>query len=163
MDLTNDDNANAMTMESTENYLVGKEQDDIRNPPLDEVEENQIDGEERIDKEGIFVKNVRQYLQLHDEITEKSRALAAIRKQKQDLKDYIIHYMKVNNVEQCVSDDGKLYIARTKSSQPINKDYIFSTLSSEIGVETAEKLVEVLWTSREVTMKETLRRTKAKN
>jgi Family of unknown function (DUF5760) len=112
--------------------------------------------------ETAFVHNVRLYLKLHDDIAQRSKEVGALRKQKQELKDYIIHYMRTNSVEQCVSDSGKLYIAKTKSSQPVNKDYIFSTLSNDLGVQAAERLVEALWSNREVTVKETLRRTKAK-
>ena len=138
-----------------------QEIDNIVDSKQEEIESVPDDAESLV-KEQMFVANVRQYIQLHDEITTKSKELALLRKQKQELKDFIIHYMKVNNVEQCVANDGKLYIARTKSAQPINKDYIFSMLSNDLGVNTAERLVESLWSNREVTLKETLRRTKVK-
>lgn len=99
---------------------------------------------------------------MHDEIAVKSKEVSLLRKHKQELKDFIIHYMKENNVDQCIANDGKLYIAQTKSAQPVNKDYIFSMLSGNMGVEAAERLVESLWKNREVTHKETLRRAKVK-
>lgn len=110
--------------------------------------------------EKIFVNNVKLYLSLYDDISQKTKEVSAMRKQRQQLKDYIMHFMKINNIDQCLAESGKLYIARTKSSQPVNKDYIFSTLSSDLGVEMAERLVESLWSKREVVVKETLRRTK---
>ena len=110
--------------------------------------------------EKIFVNNVKLYLSMFEEITQKTKEVAILRKQRQELKDYIMHFMKINNIDQCVSETGKLYIAKTKSSQPVNKDYIFSTLSSDLGVEMAERLVESLWSKREVVTKETLRRSK---
>lgn len=110
--------------------------------------------------EETFKTNVRKYLSLHDEISTRSKELSLLRKTKQELRDYIMHYMKNNNVEQCVSEDGKLYIAHTKSTQPVNKDYIFSVLSTTLGNEPAERLVETLWQNRDVVVKETLRRTK---
>lgn len=128
---------------------------DNNNAPANDALTELVDTPEKV-----FVSNVKLYLSMYDEINQKTKEVSLLRKQRQQLKDYIMHFMKNHNIDQCVSESGKLYIAKTKSSQPVNKDYIFSTLSSDIGVEMAERLVESLWSKREVVTKETLRRTK---
>lgn len=145
---------------STNAFLQPEEQQQVAH----DQDQHQADdtGPAGLAKNTVFVNNVKTYLRLHDEIAVKSKEVTLLRKQKQELKDYIIHTMRSNEVEQLVSGDGKLYIAKTKSAQPINKDYVFSMLSNDLGVQAAEKLVETLWNNREITTKDTLRRAKAK-
>lgn len=114
------------------------------------------------DREAMFIDNVRAYLAMHEEIAALARQASAMRKRKQELRDYIVHYMKSNDVEQCMAADCKLYVATTKSRQPVNKDYIFAMLSNEMGVPVAERFVDALWSNREVTTRDTLRRSKLK-
>jgi hypothetical protein len=108
-------------------------------------------------QENIFKTNVREYLAIHDDISKRIRDISLLRKKKTQLRDYILYFMKTNSVDQCVSENAKLYIAQTKSTQAINRDYVQSVLSMNMDLDSAERLVDSLWSKREVTVKDTLR------
>lgn len=104
-----------------------------------------------------FKAMVVKYVELCDRLDE----LAPLRKAKTQLMKQITAFMKTHDISQCnLRDGGALVLKQAKSAGPVNKDLITKQLATHVGPEMADKLASEVWSNRDVTLKEQLRRVK---
>lgn len=113
------------------------------------------------DPQADFKNLVRAYVEACDKLD----AMARIRKEKTELGKQILEFMKANDVAQCnLRDGGKLVLKSSKSVAPLKKDYIVDQLAVRLGnKDTAQSIVSQLWSNRQVSTKDTLKRVTASN
>jgi Family of unknown function (DUF5760) len=77
-----------------------------------------------------FKDAVALYLQLHEEITNASKQLRELRKQKETLGETILEWMKNNGIDECELCDGngKLVRKTSRRAEGLKKEYILSEL-----------------------------------
>ena len=101
------------------------------------------------DAEGIYVDetdfqtaqaNVKRWLELSEEIRKLTAAAAERRKQKNALDQYIINFMKNHKIPHFDLSNGKLSLAQTKSTQPLNKKWIHEQLTQFSEIDEDQKL-----------------------
>lgn len=131
-----------------------------------EIETSEADASEaEIDlaEQEVFKGNVKRYLEIHDQIAQMTKSLSAMKKEKIACRDSVLHFMKRYEIDQCVAENSKLYIATSRTSQAVNKAFISAFLSESLGESEAHQLVDLMWKNRKVTEKQTLRQSKLTN
>jgi hypothetical protein len=116
---------------------------------------------EEVDPE--FRDAVKAYIDMHDQLTDASRALRDIRKKKKELQQVIVEYMRKNEIDGINVKDGKLLRKQSKRLEPLKKEHIMGELSKAIGTDQAESLLVNIFSRRGVTNTDTLRRTKRRS
>ena len=107
-----------------------------------------------------FRDAVKAYIDMHDQLTEASRSLRDIRKKKKELADVIVEYMRKNDIDGINVKDGKLLRKQTKRLEPLKKEHIMAELTKAVGETKADDILVNIFSKRNVTNKDTLRRTK---
>ena len=73
-----------------------------------------------------FKNHVKEYVDINNQLSEASKALSVLRKRKQLLMGNICSYMNTNEFDELKLNDCKLKTYMSKSTAPLNKDYIYS-------------------------------------
>lgn len=107
-----------------------------------------------------FRDAVKAYIDMHDQLTEASKSLRDIRKKKKELADVIVEYMRKNDIDGINVKDGKLLRKQTKRLEPLKKEHIMAELAKAVGETKADDILVNIYSKRNVTNKDTLRRTK---
>ena len=103
---------------------------------------------------------VTNYVNLHDQLKQASFTLCELRKKKDGLALQILSCMHANNIDECSLSDGKLKCKSSKRTTALKKEDIIDTLSAYIEPARATSVYESMMSKRQVTITETLLRTK---
>jgi len=103
---------------------------------------------------------VKEWLILDNEMREIQRILKEKKERKKTLTDTVIELMKVKQVDELNVNDGKLIYSQTKTKSPLNKQHITTCLGDvcKNDTEKVAKLTEHILNSREVKLKDNLKR-----
>lgn len=107
-----------------------------------------------------FKAVVTAYIGMHDQLAEAGKQMREIRKKKAELADVIVQYMKKNDIEECELQDGKLVRKEAKRLEPLKKEHILEELARAVGTPRAEDIMVNIYSKRNVTNHDTLKRTK---
>ena len=121
--------------------------------------------EEMTDQEFQFCKeqlktNVKNYLEMDDQIKALNKAIVERRKKKNELSEEILGTMKKFEIDNMNTKNGKLIYSSSKSTKPLNKSNLISGLNLYFKDEDKAKNVsKLVLDSREKVDKVKLRRT----
>lgn len=110
-----------------------------------------------------FRDAVKAYIDMYDQLAEAGKQLRDIRKKKTELAGVIVEYMRKNEIDGINVGDGKLLRKQSKRLEPIKKEHIMEELTREVGDTKAENILVNIFSKRNVTNKDTLRRTKKRS
>lgn len=106
-----------------------------------------------------FKAAVKAYIDMHDRLAAASKELRDVRKKKTELQAVIVAYMKRNEIDECMLQDGKLVRKSSKRLEPLKKEHIVETLRAQVGDRADDVLLDI-FSRRGVSERDTLRRTK---
>ena len=121
--------------------------------------------QEMTDQEFQFCKeqlktNVKNYLEMDDQIKALNKAIIERRKKKNELSEEILGTMKKFEIDNMNTKNGKLIYSSSKSTKPLNKSNLISGLNLYFKDEDKAKNVsKLVLDSREKVDKVKLRRT----
>ena len=110
-----------------------------------------------------FRDAVKAYIDLYDQLAAAGKQLRDIRKQKTELAGVIVEYMRKNDIDGINVGDGKLLRKQSKRLEPLKKEHIMEELAKEVGEPKAENILVNIFSKRNVTNTDTLRRTKKRS
>lgn len=122
-----------------------------------------MSGEEDKTVDPEFRDAVKSYIDMYDQLSEAGKALRDIRKKKNELAEVIVEYMRKNDIDGINIGDGKLLRKQSKRLEPLKKEHIMEELTKEVGDSKAENILLNIFSKRNVTNKDTLRRTKKRS
>ena len=103
---------------------------------------------------------VKEYLELDDQIKEINKALKERREKKKKLSESILENMKGFNIDFMNTKNGKLTYTTNKRKEPLNKKNLITGLNNYFDNEVESKKVsKIVLDSRSDVTKVTLRRT----
>ena len=109
-------------------------------------------------------KDVKSYLEIDDQIKALNKALRERRTNKSKLADSILKTMKLFDVDNMNTKNGRLIYSVTKTKQPLNKKNLLSGLNLFFkNEETSQEATNVVLSNRQIIEKITLKRTINKN
>lgn len=111
-----------------------------------------------------FKAAVKSYVDLHDQLTAYSKQLRDIRKQKKELTDVIVQYMRQKDIDVCaLNDGGKLIRKQSRRMEALKKEHIMDELKKVVqDQEQAETMLVNIFSKRSVDTVDALRRTKTR-
>ena len=115
-----------------------------------------------MDPQDIFREAVKEYIAVHDQLLEAGKQLKDVRKKKTELADVILEFMRNNDIDECALQDGKLVRKESKRMEGLKKEHILGELKKAVGESKADELLLNIFNKREVTMKDSLSRSKKK-
>lgn len=110
-----------------------------------------------------FRQVVKSYIDLNDQLQEMAKQNKGLRKQKAELADVIVLYMKKNDIGECSLQDGKLILGQSKRLEPLKKQQIIDELTKAVGDSKAEDIMLGIFGNRAVSNKDTLKRTRKRS
>ena len=116
-----------------------------------------------MDKE-VLVENIREWLQLDNELKELQRAAKERRKRKKELTSSLVDIMKTNEIDCFDVNGGKLIYSRNKIRAPLSKKHLLFALA-ECYKDDPQRVSDVssyILDSRKEKISETIRRKKEK-
>ena len=106
-----------------------------------------------------FKENVKEYLDIDDQIKALNKAVKARRDKKKKLSEYILKLMKQFEIDNMNTSNGKLIYSVSKSKEPLSKKNLLTTLN--LYYNNNDKATEVskyIMENRPVKERVTLRR-----
>lgn len=76
----------------------------------------------------ILVSSIKDWLSLNNKLTSLQKEIKEIRNEKKKLESNLINVMENNNIDEFTINNGKLLYKKTKTKNPINKDYLYKVL-----------------------------------
>jgi len=132
---------------------------------IEEEEEEEVgedEYEELTDENPDFLKfkqEVKDWIQLDDDIRTLQRAINERKKRKNDITPQILQFMGKYEIHNLNTATGKVAYTKTTRTKPMNKDYLKNKLSEFLkSVSKAERATEFLLNNREKEEKVILRR-----
>ena len=122
-------------------------------------ENNKINEEETQFCKDKFKENVKEYLDIDDQIKALNKAVKARRDKKKKLSEYILKLMKQFEIDNMNTSNGKLIYSVSKSKEPLSKKNLLTTLN--LYYNNNDKATEVskyIMENRPVKERVTLRR-----
>jgi hypothetical protein len=106
-----------------------------------------------------FIGVVKAYVDLHDQLAQRTKELGEVRKKKKELGVEILEYMRANKLDECnIRGCGKLERRQTKRLEPLKKEHILQELSGLLGEPRAADVVVSIFGRRAVAETDSLRR-----
>ncbi len=114
--------------------------------------------------QGELQKIVKEWLTIDDEITRINQALRDKKNRKKELTEYIMGFMKNNEIPFFNTSDGKLILAESKQKKPLNKEVLFNLANNYFNNQPtqAANLVTFINNNRETFVRNRLKRSKLK-
>ena len=111
-----------------------------------------------MDKETL-VENIKEWLQIENELKELRKAAKERRERKKELTSSLVDIMKVNDIDCFDVNGGKLMYSQSKVKAPINKKTLMATLHNyyKHDPSKAAELSDFILNNREIKVKETIR------
>ena len=108
----------------------------------------------------VLLDNVKQWINIDNEIRQLQGAIKERRKQKKELTDNLVHTMKQNDIDVFNIPDGELIYTKTKSKRPLSKKHLLLSLSQYFknDKEMVERLGTFILDSRQIKEKENIKR-----
>ena len=95
---------------------------------------------------------IYKWLSLDDKLKEINSIIKDVKNEKSQLEEKILGYMDKTEKNEITTDNEKLEKKKTQTKEPMNEDYIKRCLLKTLNdIETADKLTNLLITSREIT------------
>ncbi len=113
----------------------------------------------------VLVQHIKQWLDLEHKITENSRQLRELRKQKKELSVGLMEVMKTNEIDCFDCNSGQLMYTKNNVKKSINKKYLNTILNQyfqDTDKEEAEKICEYIMENRSVDVRENIKLKKKK-
>jgi CRISPR/Cas system CSM-associated protein Csm3 (group 7 of RAMP superfamily) len=109
-----------------------------------------------------FKDIIKVYIETDNKIKEIAKDTKTLKDSKKECEDQLLEMMKSQGLNEITLKNGaKIKLVRTKSLEPMNKDFIVNALTEEFQDETkATQLFEKLNEKREVTEKECVKKCK---
>jgi len=106
-----------------------------------------------------LVQYIKMWIETDNEMIKLQKEMKTLRDNKKMLTDALVNVMKSNEIDVFDINDGKLVYAKTKVKAPINKTSLFAALMQHYQDEdAANKLSEFIMDSRQVKVKDSIRR-----
>ena len=112
-----------------------------------------------------FENDIVKWVKIDNKIKSANGALKILRKEKDITGENILIYIKTNSLEDHPINitGGKLKLATSKTTSPINKKFIEERLSQYFKSNSkAKEVADFIFNSRETTEKDVLRRTNSR-
>ena len=108
----------------------------------------------------VLLDNVKQWINIDNEIRQLQGAIKERRKQKKELTDNLVHTMKQNDIDVFNIPDGELIYTKTKSKRPLSKKHLLLSLSQYFknDKEMVERLGTFILDSGQIKEKENIKR-----
>lgn len=107
---------------------------------------------------GNFTSQVTDFLKLDDELKNVAKGVKDLKTNKTSLEERIAQHMEERGIPETISSSGKIKIYTSKSSTPINKALIEESATELFGKESADKLISLIESKREVVEKTRIKR-----
>lgn len=106
-----------------------------------------------------IVNNVKQWLQIENEIKELQKIIREKKKDKKIFTENLVNIMKENEIDCFDITDGKLLYTKNKVKQALSKKHLLNALSMYFQNETtkAKDVANFILESREIKIKENIR------
>jgi hypothetical protein len=100
------------------------------------------------DKHVGLKSDIKEYLELDDEINKLNKELKVLKLGKKEIEMKILEYMKITKTDQINLGKGKLKLVKSKTYEVLKKDYIVSQLSEKLDKSKAEDIADQLIKNR---------------
>jgi hypothetical protein len=100
------------------------------------------------DKHVGLKSDIKEYLELDDEINKLNKELKVLKLEKKEIEMKILEYMKITKTDQINLGKGKLKLVKSKTYEVLKKDYIVSQLSEKLDKSKAEDIADQLIKNR---------------
>ena len=84
----------------------------------------------RSNDKNILVNSIKDWLSLHNKLNSLQKEIKEIRNEKKKLESNLIGVMENNNIDEFTINNGKLMYKKTKTKNPINKEYLYKVLET---------------------------------
>jgi hypothetical protein len=101
-----------------------------------------------VDKHVGLKSDIKEYLELDDEINKINKELKVLKLEKKEIEMKILEYMKITKTDQINLGKGKLKLVKSKTYEVLKKDYIVSQLSEKLDKSKAEDIADQLIKNR---------------
>ena len=106
-----------------------------------------------------LVQYIKSWIEVDNEMRKLQKEMKTLKDNKKTLTDALVNVMKSNEIDVFDINDGKLVYAKTKVKAPINQTTLFASLMQHYNDEdAAKKLSEFIMDSRQIKIKESIRR-----
>lgn len=106
-----------------------------------------------------FIAKVKKYLDICKDIDAAREEMKLVSDSKKMLELEILDFMESNDFDELEADGGiKIRLRTSKTTKPLNKDLIFSTLAKTLKKEEAELLTAQILDNRETVEKSAISR-----
>lgn len=82
------------------------------------------------DNKNVLVNSIKDWLTLNTKLNGLQKEMKEIRNEKKKLEIDLINVMENNNIDEFTINNGKLIYRKTRTKNPINKDYLHKILES---------------------------------
>ena len=82
------------------------------------------------DNKSVLVNSIKDWLTLNTRLNDLQKEIKDLRNEKKKLESNLINIMENNNIDEFTINNGKLIYRKTKTKNPINKDYLYKILES---------------------------------
>lgn len=108
----------------------------------------------------MLIQNIREWLQIDNELKELRRAAKERRERKKELTNDLVDIMKNNEIDCFDVNGGKLIYSRSKTKAPLSKKHLLAALAVYFKDDTQQvgELSNYILNTREDKIKETIRR-----
>ena len=105
---------------------------------------------------------IKQYIETETKIKEFSKDLKELKDVKKSQEESLLDFMKAQGLGEITLKNGsKIKLVKSKSLEPMNKEFIMNALAIELGDESkVAQLFEKINESRAITEKESIKKTK---
>jgi len=113
-----------------------------------------------------FEDNIKRFVIIDNKIKSAKMAIKELEKEKKDASNNILIYIKTNSLEEAPINitGGRIKYFVSKSTSPMSKKYIQDRLEQYFKSKSkAEEIIDFLYSNRETTEYETIKRTIVKN
>ena len=80
------------------------------------------------DTKNILVNSIKDWLRLNTKLISLQKEIKEIRNEKKNLESNLINIMENNSIDEFTINNGKLVYRKTKTKNPINKEYLHKIL-----------------------------------
>ncbi|AGE55646.1 hypothetical protein ATCVMN08101_432L [Acanthocystis turfacea Chlorella virus MN0810.1] len=102
----------------------------------------------------IFKNSVKEYININDQINQAQKALALVKRQKNELGELILDFMRENKYDAVSSENATILLKSSTRKTGLKEEAIINAAKEFLGEHQVEKFLEKLESSRETVTKE---------
>jgi hypothetical protein len=112
----------------------------------------------------ILVGNIKEWVRIDNEMKTLQKELKDRRLRKKELTESLVETMRDNEIDEFNMQEGKLVYAQNKVKAPLSKKHLLTSLHNYFKDETgiAEEISKFIMETRDIQLKETIRRKQPK-